>query len=63
LKKHKIEFSQSAGKVLDRIYRRDKNLYFRLIGILESVALNPQEGKKLKGHSKDIIPAGREATV
>jgi mRNA interferase RelE/StbE len=49
LKKYKLEFSQSAGKVLDRIYRRDKNLYFRLIGILKSVGLNPHEGKKLKG--------------
>ncbi len=49
MKKYKLEFSQSAGKVLDKIYRRDKNLYFRLIGILESVALNPDEGKKLKG--------------
>ena len=49
MKKHKLEFSQSAGKVLDKIYRKDKNLYFRLIDILESVGLNPHEGKKLKG--------------
>jgi mRNA interferase RelE/StbE len=49
LKKYKIEFSQSAGKLLYKIYRKDKNLYFRLIDILESVGLTPHEGKKLRG--------------
>lgn len=46
---YKIEFSNLAAKELEKIYKLDKRLYFRLITVTESLKKNPHQGKCLKG--------------
>ncbi len=46
---HRIEFSHLAAKELEKIYRIDKKLYFRLITAIETLKINPYQGKSLKG--------------
>ena len=45
----RIQFAESAGKELDRIYRRDRKLYHRLLSAIEPLGQNPYLGKKPKG--------------
>ena len=45
----RIEFASSAGKELERIYKRDRSLYRRLLSSIEPLKHNPYLGKKLKG--------------
>ena len=49
---HKIEFSELAGRELERIYRSDRKLYSRLITVTESLKDDPYQGKRLKGRLK-----------
>lgn len=46
---YKIEFSNLAGKELEKIYKADKKLYSRFILAIESLKTNPFQGKYLKG--------------
>lgn len=46
---HKIEFSKLAAKELERIYKVDRKLYFRLITAIQVLKTNPYQGKRLKG--------------
>lgn len=46
---YKIEFSHSAVKELEKIYKIDKNLYSRLLTAIEALKTNPHQGKQLKG--------------
>lgn len=46
---YRIEFSQLAAKELEKIYKIDRKLYFRLITASESLMKNPHQGKSLKG--------------
>lgn len=46
---YKIEFSNLAFKVLEKIYRIDKKLYSRLICAVEALKTDPYLGKPLKG--------------
>lgn len=46
---YSIEFSNTAAKELEKIYKLDKKLYFRLITATESLKKNPHQGKGLKG--------------
>lgn len=46
---YKIEFSNLSAKELERIYKVDKKLYFRFINAIETLKINPYEGKHLKG--------------
>lgn len=46
---HKIEFSNLAFKVLEKIHKIEKKLYYRLIAAIETLQANPYQGKKLKG--------------
>jgi len=46
---HRIEFSHLAAKELEKIYKVDRKLYFRLITAIETLKTNPYQGKCLKG--------------
>ncbi len=46
---YKIEFSQLAAKELEKIFRADKKLYTRFITVIESLGIDPFQGKRLKG--------------
>lgn len=46
---YKIEFSRLAAKELEKIYRVDKNLYYRLITAIEALKADGYLGKRLKG--------------
>ncbi|HOX54227.1 MAG: type II toxin-antitoxin system RelE/ParE family toxin [Candidatus Omnitrophica bacterium] len=46
---HKIEFSQLAAKELEKIYKIEKKLYYRLITAIETLKSDPYRGKSLKG--------------
>lgn len=46
---YKIEFSDTAAKELERVYKSDRSLYARLITAAESLKTNPRQGKQLKG--------------
>lgn len=46
---HRIEFSHLAGKELEKIYKIDKKLYFRLINSISTLKMKPYQGKLLKG--------------
>lgn len=50
---YKIEFSNIAFQELERIYKTEKRLYFRLIAAIETVQTDPYQGKKLKGKLKE----------
>ncbi|MFH0774487.1 MAG: type II toxin-antitoxin system RelE/ParE family toxin [bacterium] len=50
---YKIEFSNIAFQELERIYKTEKRLYFRLIAAIETVQTDPYRGKKLKGKLKE----------
>lgn len=49
---YKIEFSNLAGKELEKIYRADRKLYSRFITAIESLKTDPFQGKSLKGKLK-----------
>jgi mRNA interferase RelE/StbE len=49
---HKIEFSNLAGKELEKIYRSDRKLYSRFISAIEPLQADPFQGKSLKGRLK-----------
>ena len=46
---YRIEFSNFVAKELEKIYRVEKKLYFRLIFAMETLKLNPYQGKRLRG--------------
>ncbi|MFH0796146.1 MAG: type II toxin-antitoxin system RelE/ParE family toxin [Candidatus Omnitrophota bacterium] len=46
---YKITFSNLAAKELEEIYRIDKKLYSRLVAAIETLEINPYQGKRLKG--------------
>ncbi|MBU1998265.1 MAG: type II toxin-antitoxin system RelE/ParE family toxin [Candidatus Omnitrophota bacterium] len=46
---YNLEFSRLAGRELEKIYRIDKQLYFRFIAAVEGLKTNPFLGKYLKG--------------
>ena len=46
---YRVKFSNLAAKELEKIYKLDKKLYFRLITVTESLKKNPHQGKCLKG--------------
>lgn len=46
---YKIEFSQLAAKELEKIFRADNKLYTRFITVIESLGIDPFQGKRLKG--------------
>jgi len=46
---YKLEFSNLASKELEKIFKADKKLYFRLITVSESLKADPFQGKRLKG--------------
>jgi len=46
---YRIEFSNSAAKELDWIYKKDKKLYGRFCVAIDSLGNDPFQGKKLKG--------------
>ena len=46
---YKIEFSNSAAKELEKVYYADKKLYARLSAAVESLRMDPFQGKRLKG--------------
>lgn len=46
---YKVEFSHLAFRELEKIYRIEKKLYFRLLNAIETLQTNPYQGKKLKG--------------
>lgn len=49
LSMYRVEVSSLAGKELQRIYASDNKIYHRLVAVIESLRLNPYQGKKLKG--------------
>ncbi|MBU0758957.1 MAG: type II toxin-antitoxin system RelE/ParE family toxin [Candidatus Omnitrophica bacterium] len=46
---YRIEFSRTAAKELEKIYRVDKKLYFRFVTTIETLRKKPYQGKSLKG--------------
>jgi len=46
---YRIELSKLAAKELERIYKLDRKLYFRLITAIQVLEVNPYQGKRLKG--------------
>lgn len=46
---YRVEFSNVAAKELERVYRIDKKLYFHFICAIETLKINPYQGKPLKG--------------
>ena len=46
---YKVEFSHLAAKELGKIFRVDKKLYARFISAIESLGIDPFQGKRLKG--------------
>jgi mRNA interferase RelE/StbE len=49
---HKIEFSRLAAKELGKIFQQEKRLYSRIIAAIETLKINPYQGKSLKGRLK-----------
>lgn len=49
---YRVELSNLAAKELERIYTADNKIYYRLIAVIESLAGDPYQGKKLKGKLK-----------
>ena len=50
---YNIEFSNSAGKELKKVYSFDRKLYTCLIAAIQSLKTDPYAGKKLKGPLSD----------
>jgi mRNA interferase RelE/StbE len=46
---YSIRFARSAACELEKIARIDRKLYLRLIACIESLKINPYQGKRLKG--------------
>lgn len=46
---YKVEFSHLAARELKKISRADKKLYVRFLGVIESLGIDPFQGKRLKG--------------
>ena len=46
---YNIELSNIAAKELEKIHKKDKKLYFRLITAIESLKKDPYQAKTLKG--------------
>lgn len=51
---HKVEFSRSAAKDLEKIFRSDRSLYRRFTNAFLSIAQNPLDGKSLHGDLKGL---------
>ena len=49
---YKVDFSQTALKSLEQLYRSDKKLYQRLLTNIEFLERDPYMGKALKGPLK-----------
>lgn len=50
----KIELSRLAEKVIEKIYKSDRNLYRRFINVFEDIAQDPSQGKLLHGKLKGL---------
>ena len=46
---YRIELSNFVAKELEKIYKVDQKLYFRFISTIETLKLNPYQGKRLRG--------------
>jgi mRNA interferase RelE/StbE len=46
---YRIELSNFVSKELEKIYKVDQKLYFRFISAIETLKLNPYQGKRLRG--------------
>lgn len=46
---YKIEFSHLAARELEKVFRADKKLYARFITVIETLSIDPFQGKRLKG--------------
>ena len=46
---YRVEFSNLAAKELEKIHKADRFLYGRLVSAIQSLQINPFQGKKLKG--------------
>ena len=46
---YRIEFAANVAKELEKIFKIDKKLYFRLLTSVEELKNNPFCGKRLKG--------------
>ena len=46
---YRIEFSHLAAKELEKVYNIDRKLYSRFIVVIETLKINPHQGKRLKG--------------
>ena len=46
---YSIELSNFVSKELEKIYKVDQKLYFRFISTIETLKLNPYQGKRLRG--------------
>jgi len=46
---YKLVFSDVSARILDKVYRSDRTLYSRLIAAIDSLKIDPYQGKKLKG--------------
>jgi mRNA interferase RelE/StbE len=49
---YKIDFANCVTRDLEKIYKKDKKLYFRLINAIESLKRALYQGKHLKGKLK-----------
>lgn len=45
---YKVEFSKNSAKQLQKIFKLDQKLYSRLLNAIESLSLDPFQGKVLK---------------
>jgi len=50
---YKIEFSNLAAKELEKVFYADRKLYSRLYAAIESLSVDPFQGKRLKGRLVD----------
>lgn len=46
---YRLEFSNLAAKELEKIYKSDRKLYFRLVTVVQALQTDPYQGKRLKG--------------
>ena len=46
---YRLELSNFVSKELEKIYKVDQKLYFRFISTIETLKLNPYQGKRLRG--------------
>lgn len=51
--KYRIKFSHLAAKELEKIYKIQKRLCLHILAAIETLRLNPFQGKKLRGKLKN----------